>query len=165
MNGPHFSAFEARTAFALLCLLAMVAVAGGAALEIGRARREAGEVTIAADDATLGRAIVPPNQLRLRLFSALIWMLSLASFAFAMVWLWPAKGDTVMARKFISVVSGAFLLLLIALWLLLYDVWQVGRRRRAREKVFERELEILAQQEIERLRSPATPPSTPSDIS
>jgi hypothetical protein len=165
MNAFHFPAFEARIAFALLCSLAIVVVMVGAMLEIARARREAavGRGAIGDGDETVGRALVPPNQLRLRLFSALIWILALASFAFAMLFLWPAKGDTMMARKFVSVVSGASLLLLIALWLLLYDVWQVGRHRRGREKLFERELETLGQQEIERLRPAA--PASPADNS
>lgn len=148
------SAFDARVAFALLCVLAMIAVVCGAVYEVGRTRREAAERQGEAARGEILRDLAPPGQLRLRLFSASVWILALGSFAFAMLWLWPSAGDRVMARKFLSVVSGASLLLLVALWLLAYDLWQVWRLRRARERAFERQLETIAQLEMDRLRPP-----------
>lgn len=141
---------NARTVFALLCLIAMIAVSIGAILEIARARREAN------DDGA--RSLVPPSQLRLRLFSAAIWLLSLGSMGSAVMWLWPAKGDAEMGRKFISVVSGSMALLVIALMLLAYDVWQISRRRRAREMSFEAQLAALADAEINRAQTHDSPP-------
>lgn len=142
MNPANF-----RLAFGLLCIAALLAVAIGALLEIARARR-----AVLGGDATVETStLVSRNQFRLRMLSAVVWMIVLASLAYATLMLWPAPGDSVTARRFVAVVSGALLLILIGLFLLAYDMWLVGRQRRLQEKQFERQLNDLAQSEIERL--------------
>jgi cbb3-type cytochrome oxidase subunit 3 len=122
--------------FSGLCLLAIIAVATGAALEIARTRR--------------GESIISTNQFRLRMLSSLVWIATLGSLAYATLYLWPAPGDSVTARRFLSLVSGAILLFFIGLFLLAYDVWLVNRGRRQQEKQFQQHLDALAQEEIER---------------
>jgi hypothetical protein len=122
--------------FSGLCLLAIIAVATGAALEIARKRR--------------GESIISDNQFRLRMLSALVWITTLGALGYATMFVWPAPGDNVTARRFLSLVSGAILLFFIGLFLLAYDLWQVNRGRRTQEKQFQQHLDVLAQQEIER---------------
>lgn len=137
----------AKTGFAILCLAALIAVATGAVLEIGRARRAAANEEAGAEVGTL----VSRNQFRLRMLSALVWMIVLGSLAYATLFLWPSPGDAVTARRFVSVISGAVLLIFIGLFLLFYDMWLVARQRRLQEKHFEHQLNAMAQAEIERL--------------
>jgi len=144
MNPANF-----RLAFGLLCIAALFAVASGALLEVARARRAASDGSVAEEASTL----VSRNQFRLRMLSAVVWMIVLGSLAYATLRLWPAPGDAVTARRFVAVVSGAVLLIFIGLFLLAYDMWLMGRRRRLQEKQFERQLNDLAQSEIERLET------------
>lgn len=145
---------DAKSGFALLCLAGVVAIATGAALEINRMRR--------------GESIISLGHLRLRLVSALVWMALLGSTAYALLYLWPAPGDAEQARRFLSVVSGVIVLLVIGMALLLYDVWQVGRQQRRQQERFNRQLETLARTEIARHLPPtesstSTPPTSPPD--
>ena len=150
MTGP-----TAKNIFALLCLLGVVAVATAAMLEVARMRR--------------GESVISPRQFRLRLLSAVIWMILLGSTSYAMFFLWPERGDLEQSRRFLSVMSGVILLLLLALLLFIYDVWQFARQRRQREAQFQQQLLEMAQAEIQRAKSrqalaqdqssPAEPPN------
>jgi hypothetical protein len=84
------------------------------------------------------------------MLSALVWMVMLGSLAFTTVFAWPTAGDQIAARRFLSLVSGSMLLLMIGLFLLMYDLWLVSRSRRVQERQFQQQLDLLAQQEIER---------------
>lgn len=149
MNAANF-----RFGFGLLCLAGLIAVAVGAVLEIGRARRAAQE-SMPAD----GAPLVGVNQFRLRILSAVVWMIVLGALAYATMFLWPTPGDMVTARRFVALVSGAVSLIVIGLFLLAYDMWLVSRRRRMQEKYFERQLNEMAQAEIERLAAQHPPDS------
>lgn len=128
---------DAKTAFAVICLIGVVAVATGAVLEIQRAAR--------------GHSVLTANQHRLRLLSAVIWMISLGSLSYAVLFLWPQRGDLVQEKRFLSVTSGVVLLFFIGLFLLGYDVLQLGRARRRQEQAFQAKLETLSQGELERV--------------
>lgn len=127
----------ARTIFSVCCLLGVVAIGVGAFLEILRQQR--------------GESLLRPGQFRLRIFSSLIWIVLLGSFVYAVAFLWPQGRDQETARKFLALISGSLSLLLIALMLLAYDVWQVGRQRRLREKEFQNQLEGMAHAEIQKI--------------
>lgn len=126
----------ARAIFSVLCLLAVVAVAAGGVLEVLRQQR--------------GESLLRPGQFRLRIFSAFIWIIILGSLSFAVSYLWPYDRES--ARNFLAVVSGAMSLLVIALFLLAYDVWQVGKQRRASEQKINQQLESMAQLEIQKMQ-------------
>jgi len=130
-----------RMIFAMLCLLAMIAITGGGVLEILRFKR--------------GESMLRPGQLGLRLFSALVWLILLGSLAYGVMLLWPT--DAASARKFAAVISGALFLLFIAIFLLAYDVWQVGRQRRLQERTFQRNLEGFAREEIQKIQTDSSP--------
>ncbi|HVF09474.1 MAG TPA: hypothetical protein VNA16_01655 [Abditibacteriaceae bacterium] len=137
MSSPASAPTE-RIIFALICCIGLIAVATGAVLEIRRARR--------------GDSIIPPHQIRLRLFSALIWAIALGSLSYAVLLLWSERGDLVQARHFLSLVSGAMLLIVIGLFLLAYDIWLVRHARRLQQAHLERTKSQLARAEIERVR-------------
>lgn len=128
----------ARTLFSATCLAGMTIIAVAALLEILRQRK--------------GESLLRASQFRLRIFSALVWVILLGAFAFAVAFLWPEKGDDEMMYKFASVIGGSIALLLIALFLLLYDVWQVGRQRRITELKFNQQLGNMAREEIEKIQ-------------
>ena len=137
MSNPASMATE-RAIFALVCCIGVIAVAVGALIEVRRARR--------------GDGIIPPRQFRLRLFSALIWAIALGSLAYTVLFLWPERGDRDQARKFLSIVSGVVLLVVIGLILLAYDFWLVGQARRLQQARFERNVDEMGRAEIERVR-------------
>ncbi|MBV9867134.1 MAG: hypothetical protein JO316_17400 [Abitibacteriaceae bacterium] len=135
-----------KTAFALLCLLGIIAITTGACLELVRKRR--------------GESVISANQLRLRMMSAVIWLIILGSLCYAVLFLWPEAGNMQQARQFLSVVSGSFLLFGIALLLLLYDVWQVNRARRQHEVRFNQQLAAMARMEVEQMQKTRSSLST-----
>lgn len=126
-----------RSLFSIVCVLAMVAVAGGGILEILRRKR--------------GESLLRAGQFFLRIFSVFVWLILLGSLAYAVSFLWPHDEKSV--RQFLAVISGVFSLLLIALLLLAYDLWQVGRQRRASHRSFEQQLEKLARDEAQKLEA------------
>jgi hypothetical protein len=130
-----------RMIFAMLCLLAMIAITGGGVLELLRFKR--------------GESMLRRGQLGLRLFSAFVWLILLGSLAYAVMLLWPT--DVASARKFAAVISGSLFLLFIAIFLLAYDVWQVGRQRRLQERTFQRNLEGFAREEIQKIQNDTSP--------
>jgi hypothetical protein len=122
-------------------LLCLVTIAAGALLEIVRQKRS--------------ESLLRPWQFRLRIFSALVWMIALASLAYAVTFLWPQQHAALelrkaRAEKFLSVISGAMALLLIGIILLAYDMWQLARERRSREAQFNMQLVDMARTEIEK---------------
>ena len=122
----------ARAIFSGLCLAAMLAIAVGGVLEILRQTR--------------GESLLRPGQFRLRIFSALVWIILLGALSFAVAFLWPHDKNS--ARQFLAMFSGAMFLFVIALFLLAYDVWQTNRQRQISERRFEHQLEDLAREEI-----------------
>ena len=127
-----------RIIFALICCIGIIAVTIGAVLEIRRTRR--------------GNSILPPHQMRLRLFSALLWVIILGSLSYAVLLLWSEPGNLVQARRFLGVVSGAMLLLVIGLLLVAYDLWLLVQARRLQQAKFKLNMDAVARAEIERVR-------------
>ena len=130
--------------FALSCLICMLAIAAGAIIEIARQRR--------------GDSLLRPGLFRLRILSALIWIIALAALSYATGFLWPAKDatgkvDVASIRKFSSMLSGAMMLIFIAIALLAYDVLQVARERRVREAQFNRQLDDMAREELAKVQA------------
>jgi hypothetical protein len=139
--GGEMAGESAKTVFTVSCLLCLVAIAAGALLEIVRQTR--------------GESLLRPWQFRLRVFSALVWMIALASLAYAVAFLWPQQHAALairkaQAEKFLSVISGAMILLLIGIILLAYDMWQLARERRLKEAQFNLQLVDMARTEIEK---------------
>jgi len=99
-----------------------------------------------------GESVLRASQFRLRIFSALVWVILLGSLAYAVAFLWPQGRDPIMMKKFAGVIGGSLSLLFIALFLLAYDVWQVGQQRRLTERKFNRNLETMAREEIEKAK-------------
>ncbi len=126
----------AKTAFAVLCILGIIAIGIGMLLELNRKRR--------------GDSVISPRQLRLRLMSAIIWLIVLGSLFYAVIFLWPQRGDQEQARRFLSVLSGSLLLIVLAIGLLFYDFWQVLREGQRHEAQFEQQLTAFAKAEIAR---------------
>lgn len=117
--------------FGLLCVLGALTILTALGVELARAHRGEG---------------VPMRQLRWRILGGVLWIVIFGAFAYATLQLWPSPGDKQTAKQFISVLSGAVLLLPIALILLLIDWIQVGRARRREEARFQRQLEDLVEQ-------------------
>ena len=143
-----------RIIFALFCCIGIIAVATGAALEIRRARH--------------GSSIIPPRQMRLRLFSAVIWIITLGSLSYAVLLLWPEPGNLGQARRFLGIISGAMLLIVIGLLLVAYDLWLLGQARRLHQAKFKLNMDEMARAEIERVRQEQTSggepvPNSPPD--
>jgi len=135
---PHSVDLNGKNIFALLCLLGIIAIVVAVVLEIRRVRR--------------GESVITIGQFRLRLLSALVWMILLGSTSYAILVLWPQPGNQLQAQRFVSVVSGVVLLLIIGLLLMAYDLWQFSVQRRIREAEFNRELAKMAQTEIQRVQ-------------
>src|SRR5688572_8032056 len=132
-----------RVAFAVLCILGIIAISVGATLEIGRFRR--------------GDSLVPLRQFRLRLVSATTWIVCLATFFYAVIWIWPDSippgvAPSVLAKSqantFALVLLGAIGLLLIGLFLLIIDVWQTSVTRRMHEARARANRVELAREEV-----------------
>lgn len=140
----------AKNIFAITCLIGVVAVATVAILEINRMRR--------------GDSLITVRQFRLRMISAVIWMVLLGSTAYALLFLWPARGDLDAGRHFLRVMLGVISLLVIALVLFIVDLLQLRSERRQYELQFQEQLTSLAQEEIQRAQSQAAQRSS-SDIS
>lgn len=132
-----------RAVFSIICVLAMFAVAGGGIVEILRRKQ--------------GESLLRTGQFRLRMFSVFVWLILLGSLAYAVSFLWPHDERSV--QQFLAVISGVFSLLIIALLLLAYDLWQVGRQRRASHQSFERQLEQLAREEARKVKPLEEAPS------
>jgi len=152
---------NARTIFALICLLGIIAVGIAALFEFRRMHR--------------GESVITSTQFRLRMFSAWIWMVLLGSTSYAILMLWPETGNlgagarptpeqTLQAKRFLSVISGVFLLLIIALGLIAYDLVLFARQRKQKQAEFNRELAALAEIEIARLQNRGGPDNAASPM-
>ena len=133
-----------QLAFGILCMLALLAIVCGALYEIGRVRRESSS----------GNIVISQSQFRLRLLSALIWFIALATLAYCATLGLPVRENGIVVRglwpkQWAALTGGSLLLVVIALTLLAYDVWRVSARSRAQEAFFQQQLEQLAQREIE----------------
>ena len=133
------SSAAAKTIFVVSCILCLLAIGTGGVLEIVRQIR--------------GESLLRPVQFRLRVFSALVWIIALGSLAYAVAFLWPQKGDVAQARKFLSLISGALSLIFIAIILLGYDMLLLLRERSIKEAQFQKHLAALAHDEIEKARA------------
>jgi len=138
----------ARTLFSATCLAGVTVIAVAAILEIIRQRK--------------GESLLRAGQFRLRIFSALIWIILLGAMAIAVAFLWPQKGDFATMRKFASVLGGSLSLLLIALFLLAYDFWQINRQRQITELKFNHQLDDMARAEIEKIQHEKTVEKAPN---
>ena len=131
-----------RVIFAVFCILGIVAIIAGAGIEIVRFRR--------------GDGLIATRQFRWRLVSAVIWIMTLATFFYAVTWLWPNGGTTPLAhaqaKRFLLVVLGALALLMVALFLLLADVWQTAYTRRLYEARAKAKFAALTREEAAKLR-------------
>ncbi len=129
--------FNSRAVFAALCAIGFFAILCGAWWEISRVNSGRH-----GDDVPMSR------QLKLRLFSAFVWMLIFAANFYAVVWLWPHAAPhtpllKTQARRFLSVIGGAFCLLLPALGLLLIDLRQTARERQIQSEKRQREFAAI----------------------
>jgi hypothetical protein len=131
--------------FAVLCLLALLAVVCGALFEIGRVRRE-GES---------GNVVIGRGQFGWRMASALVWCVALGLLAYASSWGWPRQKLALGldARTWLQVLAVAMMLIFVGLMLLAHDLWRVKARSAAQEAAFHAGLSLIAQQEIERAKN------------
>ena len=135
-------------AFATLCVVGMLVIAYGAALEFSRQRR--------------GGGLVSPRQFRVRMVSAAVWLVILTGNLYAVTLLWPearylASGSLTpeskeQARTFLRVVGGSFSLVFVALALFFIDMRHSARERHELELRHESELAAIASDAAERLR-------------
>lgn len=133
----------ARGIFGLLCLLCAIVIITGAWLEMTRVRQ--------------GNSLLAPRHYRLRLFSALIWIVNVLSLAGAVTVWWPETNATRNEKwQFISVMNGVFCLTLLGVLFLGIDMWMLSSARRKVEReqalLFSEQLRDLAQKETMRLR-------------
>jgi cytochrome c-type biogenesis protein CcmH/NrfF len=133
-----------RGIFALLCVLGVITVVVGIWLETARARR--------------GESLLSPRHFRLRLISALIWIIILFSVAgLATIWFPGPPATKEQVLRSASVLSGVLWLITIALILLAGDMWLLARARRRVELQqsiqFSQQFRDLAETETARLRS------------
>ena len=122
-----------RYVFAALCLLGLIAIWCGAALEFSRQKR----------GATISR-----RHFRWRMVSALLWTLILSSLAYATLWLWPQT--TAEARKFGAVLAGSMALMMLAFVLMIFDFYLTAQTRKIQTARMEHDLGEIARLEIER---------------
>ena len=129
-----------RYIFAALCVAGMCAIIAGLVFESGRLKR--------------GNSVLSPRQLRWRIVGGALWVLVLGSFAYATVFLWPNNlNDVVTGRRFISVMAGATVLLVIALIITAFDAYLTLKGAQLQREKFERDAGKVARAEIERIRA------------
>jgi hypothetical protein len=132
---------NSRWAFALLCALGIVAILCGIALEISRFRR--------------GSGLISPRQFRIRMVSAVLWLIIVGANLYAVTALWPegtASGLSqeeakAQARLFLLVVGGAFSLVIVALGLFAWDLVSISKERHIHEAKFLNEIAEAARAE------------------
>lgn len=175
-----------RYGFALLCALGMLAIGLGAVLEIARFRRHAAHansfalngVSSATPSATSGGNLLSLRQFRLRLFSAVLWMMILGALYYAVTVQWPVRHGPIptsaeieQARRFAMTLICAFAGMFVGFGLLTWDMIQLGRERQAQSARFQAGLADLARREAERIQtiqaqnraSPASSKASPTD--
>lgn len=133
-----------RIGFSIFCILGIVAIFAAAILEIVRYRR--------------GGGLIGFRQFRLRMISSVVWSLVLLVNLYAVTSLWPAGGNSPAARaeakQFLTVIGGGFSLLIVALILLMIDLWQTARERQLHEARFKTDLIGKAREDALRLKHP-----------
>jgi hypothetical protein len=142
-----------RGIFALLCLLCVIAITTGAWLEMARTQR--------------GDSLLAPRHFRLRLFSAVIWIIALLSLAGTVTIWWPEANATYNQKlQFLAVMNGVLCLIGLGLLLLGVDMWMLSRARRKVEREqairFSEQLRELAEKETTRLRDGQSQPTRQS---
>jgi len=126
--------------FSLACAIGAIAVLCGAWLEIVKMRR--------------GETTVTPRHYRWRLASAAVWVAALGSMGYATGFSWPKDDhDKIAARHFVRSMEGGMCLLLVGLVLLAFDLWMTAREREIYTRKLQIDLDLMAKQEIERLRA------------
>ncbi len=129
-----------RLIFGALCVAGMVAIVAGLLFEWGRLRR--------------GNSVLSPRQMRWRIAGGALWVLVLGSFAFATIFLWPSDlKDVVTGRRFIAMMAGATVLLVIALVITAFDAYLTLKGAQLQREKFERESGNIARAEIDRIRA------------
>ena len=128
-----------RLLFSVLCAIGFVAIGLGLLFEIGRMRR--------------GASVLSPRQGRWRVFGGLLWLLVIGSLAYATIFLWPSPGDKIMAQRYVAVVAGAMVLLVVALVITMFDVFLTFKSAQLQRQKFERDAGKLAKAEIDRIRA------------
>lgn len=133
------STLALRWLFAALCGVFFIAIGGVAGWEWVRFRR--------------GESALSPRHFRWRALSALTWMLVLAAFFVATVWLWPQSGaDKESLKRTAMVLLGGMTLMILAFVLMAVDVFwtvQVGRRAKLRRT---RQGQESLQRELDRVQ-------------
>ena len=129
-----------RLIFGALCVAGMFAILAGLLFEWGRMKR--------------GDSVLSPRQLRWRIVGGSLWVLVLGSFAYATMFLWPTTlNDVATGRRFIAVMAGASVLLILALVITAFDAYLTLKGAQLQREKFERDAENLASAEIERIRA------------
>lgn len=129
-----------RFIFAALCLAGMCAIIAGLVFESGRLKR--------------GNSVLSPRQMRWRIVGGALWILVLGSFAYATVFLWPTNlNDAVTGRRFIAMMAGATVLLVIALIITAFDAYLTLKGAQLQREKFERDASKIASAEIDRIRA------------
>jgi len=136
-----------RLIFGALCIVGMFAILAGLLFEWGRLKR--------------GNSVLAPRQMRWRIVGGTLWVLVLGSFAYATVFLWPNNlNDVVTGRRFIAVMAGATVLLVIALIITAFDAFLTLKGAQLQREKFERNAGEVALAEIERIRAQHRPDSS-----
>jgi hypothetical protein len=147
MQGVFMTDEVQRGGFALLCVLCAIAITTGGWIEMARVRR--------------GESLLAPRHFRVRLLSAAIWVFALLSLAGAVTIWWPKVNATFNQRlQSFAILNGAFCLIVVALLLLVVDMWMLASARRKVEREqtlrFSEQLRDLAEKETVRLRAEQT---------
>lgn len=129
-----------RLIFGALCVAGMCAIIAGLLFEWGRLRR--------------GDSVLSPRQMRWRIVGGALWVLVLGSFAYATMFLWPSDlKDVVTGKRFISVMAGATVLLVVSLIITAFDAFLTLKGAQLQREKFERDAGKVARAEIERIRA------------
>lgn len=100
-----------------------------------------------------GESTLGPRHLRWRIASTSLWVLVLVLLGSATAFFWPnGPADRVDGHRFITTVSVALALMLVALVLLVFDIWTTAREQKLYRARIETELNALAQEEIFRVQ-------------
>lgn len=136
-----------RVLFAAICAAAIVALCAGAIFEWGRFKR--------------GVSPLSTRHFRWRMVSAFLWLLILGAFGYSTIFLWPSQAlspggaklspaDLVQMSRFVTLISGAVVLLMIALLIMSFDFYFTVMAQKRLSTQFGRERARLAREEIER---------------
>ena len=128
-----------RLIFGALCVAGMFAIGAGILFEWGRLKR--------------GDSVLSPRQMRWRVVGGFLWVLVLGSLAYATFFLWPAPGDTVTAKRYVAVVTGATSLLVVALVITMFDAYLTLKGAQLQREKFDREAGQVAKAEVDRIRA------------